>query len=78
MTVMKEILFGTTNEAKVKQLQGALAPVGVNVRGVKDKALLPTVEEDGSTAQENAKKKAMAYAKALGVTVLSMDNALYI
>jgi len=31
---MKEILFGTTNEAKVKQLQGALAPIGVTVKGV--------------------------------------------
>lgn len=77
MTAIKEILFGTTNEAKVKQLQGALAPIGVGVCGVKDKALLPHVEEDGKTAQENARKKAMTYAKALGETVLSMDNALY-
>lgn len=74
---MKEILFGTTNEAKIKQLQGALAPIGVSVRWVQDKALLPPVEEDGKTAHENARKKAMAYAKALGATVLSMDNALY-
>lgn len=77
MLVMKEILFGTTNEAKVKQLQGALAPIGVSVRGVKDKTSLPHVEEDGRTAQENARKKALVYAKALGTTVLSMDNSLY-
>ncbi len=77
MTVMKEILFGTTNEAKVKQLQGALAPIGVTVRGVKDKTSLPPVKEDGKTARENARKKAMTYAKALHTTVLSMDNALY-
>lgn len=74
---MKEILFGTTNDAKIRQLQGALAPIGVNVCGVKDKTSLPHIEEDGKTIQENARKKAIAYAKALGVPVLSMDNALY-
>ncbi len=65
------------NEAKIKQLQGALAPIGVAVRGIKDKASLPPIEEDGGTAQANAKKKAIIYAKTFGVRVLSMDNALY-
>ncbi len=75
---MKEILFGTTNEAKIRQLQGALIPIGVQVKGVSDKALLPPVEENGETAQENARKKATTYAQALNTTVLSMDNALYL
>ncbi|MBI4021414.1 MAG: hypothetical protein HY369_04160 [Candidatus Aenigmarchaeota archaeon] len=75
--MMKEILFGTTNEAKVRQLQGALAPIGVRVRGVADTSSLPPIEEDGKTAQENARKKAIAYATALHTTMLSMDNALY-
>ncbi len=74
---MKQIVFATTNEAKVKQLQGALAPIGVAVTGVKDKASFRPVEEYGNTAQENARKKAVTYARQLGVTVLSMDNALY-
>lgn len=77
MTKIKEILFGTTNEAKVKQLQGALAPIGVRVCGVEDKSSLPLVEENGKTAQENARKKALTYAKALKTNVISMDNALY-
>jgi 8-oxo-dGTP diphosphatase len=74
---MKKIIFATTNEAKVKQIAGALAPIGVEVVGITDKSLLPEVVEDGETAQENARKKALAYAKALGASVLSMDNALY-
>lgn len=78
MAAIKEILFGTTNEAKIKQLRGALAPIGVEVKGVEDQASLPPVGEDGETAQENARKKATAYAKALGRIVLSMDNALYL
>lgn len=74
---MNEIVFGTTNEAKIKQVRGALAPSGIVVRGVKDKNTLPEVIEDGKTASENARKKSLAYAKALGRTVFSMDNALY-
>ena len=75
---MKEILFGTTNEAKIKQVSGVLAPAGIKVRGITNKEMLPDVEEDGKTAIENARKKALAYAKALGELVFSMDNALYL
>ena len=74
---MKEILFGTTNKAKILQLQGALAPIGVVVRGIESNTPLPVINEDGITAQENARKKALTYAKALNTTVFSMDNALY-
>ena len=45
--------------------------------GVMDKASLPQIIEDGKTAQENAIKKATAYAKTFNTIVLSMDNALY-
>lgn len=75
---MKSILFGTTNEAKIKQVRGALLPAGITVVGVIDKSLLPEVVEDGKTAIENARKKSLTYAKALGKTVFSMDNALYL
>jgi inosine/xanthosine triphosphate pyrophosphatase family protein len=54
-----------------------LIPIGIEVRGITDKSLLPYVEENGTTGQENARKKAITYAKALDAVVLSMDNALY-
>ena len=76
--MMKEIVFGTTNEAKIKQVRGALSPSGIIVEGVKDKSILPEIVEDGKTALENARKKSIAYAIALGRTVFSMDNALYL
>lgn len=74
---MIEIVVGTTNEAKVRQIKGALAPLNIKVEGIDPTKGLPKVEEDGETAIENARKKALAYAKALGITILSMDNALY-
>lgn len=75
---MKELIFGTTNPAKVLQIRGALASANIEVNGVADKSMLPEVIEDGKTANENARKKAIAYAKVLGKTVFAMDNALYI
>ncbi len=75
---MKTLTVGTTNEAKVKQIRGALLPLGIEVGGIDNIESLPVVIEDGTTAQENAKKKAVIYAKALGKMVLSMDNALFI
>lgn len=74
---MNEILFGTTNEAKINQVRGALAP-NIKVRGITNKEPLPSIDENGKTAAENARKKALAYAKWLNEPVLSMDNALYI
>ena len=75
---MKEIIFGTTNEAKIKQVRGALSPAGIGVMNILNKEILPEVSEDGKTAVENARKKALAYAKTLGKVVFSMDNALYL
>lgn len=75
---MKPLVMGTTNQAKVEQIAGALRPIGVVVTGVKDKKCLPNVIEDGKTVQENARKKAIAYAKFLNQRVFSMDNALYL
>jgi XTP/dITP diphosphohydrolase len=72
------LTIGTTNPAKVAQIAGALASLGVTVRGIEAGETLPVVLEDGETVQENARKKATAYAKTLGRRVLSMDNALYL
>src|SRR3989344_4795544 len=75
---MKTLVMGTTNPAKIAQVRDALAPADIWVEGVTDEKLLPEVVEDGITVQENARKKATAYAKALGRTVISMDNALFL
>ena len=73
----EEIIIGTTNPAKVEQIRGALQPLGLVINGIGEDVILPEVAEDGKTAQENACKKATAYANFLKKNVLSMDNALY-
>lgn len=75
---MREIIFGTTNPAKIAQVKGALAGLKIDIKGLNDFKNLPQIAEDGVTAKENAKKKAIAFAKAIGKIVFSMDNALYL
>lgn len=75
---MKEIIFGTSNPAKITQVKGALAGLEIDIKGLDGFDNLPDVIEDGQTAQENARIKALAFAKATGKIVFSMDNALYL
>ncbi len=74
---MKEIIFGTTNSAKIAHVQAALDPLGVKVRGIGEFGQFPDLEEDGKTPQENSRKKAIYYSSQIGKPVLSMDIALY-
>lgn len=74
--MIKEITIGTGNPAKIKQIEGALLPLGIKVFNILN-LKLPEIAEDGKTAQENARKKAIGYAEFLNKPILSMDNSLY-
>lgn len=75
---MNKIIVGTRNEAKVKQIRGALSSLRYEIEGLPTNIKLPDVIEDGTTPQENARKKVMAYSRILDGVVMSMDNALYL
>ncbi|NMB48713.1 hypothetical protein GYA13_04740 [Candidatus Kuenenbacteria bacterium] len=74
---MSELIFATTNQAKLAQIAGALKSLDIAVVGLDKNIPLPEVNEDGETAEVNARQKATAYARAINQPVLSMDNALY-
>lgn len=74
-----KLLYGTGNPAKLNGMRQWLAPLGIELIGLKDiKGPLPNIEENGKTPLENAEKKARAYFKALGMPVFSCDSGLYI
>jgi len=75
---MKKLIIGTTNEAKVDQIRGALMSVGIETCGLPKDIVLPSIVEDGENAKDNARKKASTFARALNQRVLSMDNSLYL
>ncbi|SRR5258706_4407597 len=74
----QELIIGTGNAAKKKAIQSALTPLGITIKGTDDLGIALEIQEDGTTAQENARKKSLLYAQAVGQPVLSVDNALYL
>ncbi|ADH86759.1 XTP/dITP diphosphatase [Desulfurivibrio alkaliphilus] len=74
---MKQIIvLATRNQGKVKELQQMLAGFPVDIRSLADFGPLPEVVEDGATFDDNAYKKALFTAKALGLPAMADDSGL--
>lgn len=74
-----KLLYGTGNPAKLNGMRQWLAPLGIELIGLRDiEGPLPNVEENGQTPLENAEKKAKAYFEAWRIPVFSCDSGLYI
>ena len=69
------LLFATTNQGKLRELRGLVGDA-VEVVSLKDLPPIPEPVEDGATFEENARKKARAYAEASGLPVLADDSGL--
>ena len=75
---MREILFATGNKSKAKRFTKGLLEHDIKVLTLEDININVEVEENGSTAVENALIKARAYAKETSLPVFAMDDTLYI
>ena len=73
---MKKLLIATNNQGKVLELQELLTGAGIEFITPAQLDLQLEVEEDGSTYQENAGKKARAFAQASGLISLADDSGL--
>lgn len=74
---MQRILIATSNPGKLRDLQGAARPLGLDVECIPDFSSLPLVVEDGQTFEENARKKAEEYSLHVpGEVVLADDSGL--
>ena len=72
-----DLLFGTTNPGKLRELRRLVAGTPIRVVSPADLGrALPEVEEDGRTFEENARKKAVAHARASGLHALADDSGL--
>lgn len=75
----RSILLATSNAGKLRDFAGAAAHFGITVANLPNFSSLPEVIEDGSTFEENARKKAEAYSFAApGEVVLADDSGLEI
>jgi XTP/dITP diphosphohydrolase len=72
---MQKITIATSNPHKVDEISATLGLLGITCVAL-GRTDIPEPEEDGATFEENARIKAIAYARALGETVLADDSGL--
>ncbi len=70
------LVLATHNAGKTKEIVDLLAPFPVTVKNLDDFGPIPPIEEDGTTFDENAYKKASLTARYLGLPALADDSGL--
>ena len=71
-----KILLATNNAGKISELRSMISGLPVEICGLADFPDIVEVEETGSTFAENARLKAIGYARQTGVTSLADDSGL--
>ena len=72
------IVLATRNSGKVKEFQQLLKNFPVEIKNLNDFGPIPEVEEDGTTFDDNAYKKASFTAKVLGLPAIADDSGLVV
>ena len=76
---MKRILIASFNPGKIRDFAGAAASHGIEIASIPNFSSIPIAVEDGTTFEENARKKAEYYSRfAPGEIVLADDSGLEI
>ena len=73
---MNKLLLATNNQGKLRELRAILAGLPLELVTPADIRLDLDVPEDGLTYAGNAAKKALAFARASGLTALADDSGL--
>ncbi|MGQ0665505.1 MAG: XTP/dITP diphosphatase [Nitrospiraceae bacterium] len=74
--MVKELVLATRNRHKGVELASLLGNLGIAIRTLVDFPAAPEVEEDGTTCEANAIKKATEIARATGLTAIADDTGL--
>ncbi len=72
---MNRILIATSNPGKLRDFAGAAASYGIEIAPVPGFSSLPTVIEDGSTFEANARKKADHYSRYIPDEIVLADDS---
>ena len=73
-----QVLFATTNPAKVKKYRDVLKEKGIELVTIKDLDFKLDIDENGKDAIENAYIKAKTYYDKTKIPTIGMDNNLFI
>lgn len=79
--MLKTILVATSNQHKLSEISQILAPLNIEVVGldsinIPDSTVIPEPEENGTTFAQNARIKALYYAKHTNKICLADDSGL--
>ena len=74
----KQIVLGTKNKDKLRELQALLKGAKIRVQSLADFADCPEVAEDGRTFEANARKKARFYSLHTKSLLLADDSGLMV
>ncbi len=72
------IVLATKNKNKVYEFENILKDYNIELKSLSDFGPLPEAIEDGSTFDDNAYKKALHYAKILGLPAIADDSGLVV
>ena len=78
MIIERPLVLATRNEGKISEFKDLIAGFGIEIKSLKDFGPIPLVEEDGTTFEDNAYKKASFTAKVLGLPALADDSGLMV
>ncbi|MHC9064439.1 XTP/dITP diphosphatase [Nitrospira sp. CMX1] len=73
---IKELVLATRNPDKGRELGALLGGLGIHIRTLAEFPTVPEVEEDGTTCEANAIKKAREVAKSTGLPSVADDTGL--
>jgi len=76
MTERQLLVLATRNAGKTREIREFLGDFPVEIKNLDDFGPIPPVEENGTTFDENAYKKASFTAKILGLPALADDSGL--
>lgn len=76
MSDSPQLLLATRNPGKLREIRALLAPLGWRCVGLEQFPGLPEAPEDGATFAENARHKALDYARRSGCVALADDSGL--
>ncbi len=75
---MTRLLVATTNPGKLAELSSPLERLGWRTIGLRELPAVPVAPEDGPTCADNARAKAVHYARAAGLAALADDSGLFV
>ncbi|MFB3890550.1 MAG: RdgB/HAM1 family non-canonical purine NTP pyrophosphatase [Phycisphaerae bacterium] len=76
MTARGVIVLATRNPGKIREIRQVLAGLNVRIAGLEEYGDIPEPAEHGRTFAENARDKALYYARATGQWCLADDSGL--